>query len=63
VPYPLTRQTNPTGPESGTERVIRGGSWYENDDYGFLRADNRHPFNPRDYNHLIGFRCTMPAEE
>lgn len=63
APYPLTRQTNPTGPESGTERVIRGGSWYENDDYGFLRADNRHPFNPRDYNHLIGFRCAMPAEE
>jgi formylglycine-generating enzyme required for sulfatase activity len=62
-PYPLTRQTNPTGPESGSERLIRGGSWYHNDEYGFLRADNRHPFDPRDYNHLIGFRCVVPTRE
>jgi formylglycine-generating enzyme required for sulfatase activity len=63
TPYPLTQQTNPTGPETGTERLIRGGSWYESNDYGFLRADNRHPFEPRDYNHLIGFRCVMPAKK
>jgi formylglycine-generating enzyme required for sulfatase activity/dienelactone hydrolase len=62
-PYPLTRQTNPTGPESGSEKLIRGGSWYENDEYGFFRADNRHPFEPQDYNHLIGFRCVVPAGE
>jgi formylglycine-generating enzyme required for sulfatase activity len=62
-PYPLTRQTNPTGPERGRERLIRGGSWYHNDEYGFLRADNRHPFDPRDYNYLIGFRCVVPARE
>jgi serine/threonine-protein kinase len=62
-PYPLTRQANPTGPESGDERLIRGGSWYHNDEYGFLRADNRHPFEPRDYNYVIGFRCVVPARE
>jgi len=62
-PYPLTRQTNPAGPESGSERLIRGGAWYHNDEYGFLRADNRHPFEPRDYNYLIGFRCVVPARE
>ena len=44
-------------------RGIRGGSWYHNDEYGFLRADNRHPFDPRDYNYLIGFRCVVPAGE
>jgi formylglycine-generating enzyme required for sulfatase activity len=60
--YPLAGQTNPSGPESGSERVIRGGSWYENNDYGFLRADHRHPFDPRDHNHLIGFRCVMATE-
>ncbi len=51
-PYPLTRQTKPSGPESGSEKLIRG-PW----------ADNRHPFEPRDYNHLIGFRCMVPATE
>ena len=62
-PYPAEPQTNPTGPASGQERVIRGGSWYDNDAFGFLRSDNRHPYDPRDHNHLIGFRCVIPAEE
>jgi formylglycine-generating enzyme required for sulfatase activity len=61
--YPLTRQRNPRGPEEGSERLIRGGSWFENDEYGFLRADNRHPFEPRAENYLIGFRCVVPAGE
>jgi formylglycine-generating enzyme required for sulfatase activity len=61
--YPLTRQTNPTGPESGSERIIRGGSWYDNNEYGFLRADNRHPYDPRASDYLTGFRCVVPAEE
>jgi TolB protein len=59
--YPLTRQTNPTGPETGTERPIRGGSWFDSNEHGFLRADNRHPYDPRAYDHLVGFRCVVPA--
>jgi len=58
--YPLTRQTNPTGPESGSERLIRGGSWFDYDEDGFLRADNRHPFEPRAMHDMIGFRCVVP---
>lgn len=58
--YPLTRQTNPAGPESGSERLIRGGSWFENNEYRFLRADNRHPFEPRATHDVIGFRCVVP---
>jgi formylglycine-generating enzyme required for sulfatase activity len=61
--YPLTRQRNPTGPERGSERLIRGGSWFDYSEYGFLRADNRHAFEPRAANDLIGFRCVMPATE
>jgi len=62
-PYPFTRQTNPAGPESGSERLIRGGSWFDYNEHGFLRADNRHPFEPRAANDVIGFRCVMPAAE
>ena len=62
-PYPRTRQTNPTGPERGSERIIRGGSWYDYDEYGFLRADNRHPYEPSAADHLVGFRCVVPAGE
>jgi serine/threonine-protein kinase len=62
-PYPWTRQRNPAGPERGSERVIRGGSWFDDNAYGFLRADNRHPFEPRAANDVIGFRCvSMTAE-
>jgi formylglycine-generating enzyme required for sulfatase activity len=49
------------GPDSGVEKVIRGGSWYDTSD--FSRADHRHPFDPNDYNHLIGFRCALPAAD
>ncbi len=59
--YPLARQHNPTGPERGTERLRRGGSWFDWNEYGFLRADNRHPFEPRAANYTTGFRCVMSA--
>ncbi|MGC9335394.1 MAG: formylglycine-generating enzyme family protein [Anaerolineae bacterium] len=59
--YPLTRQVNPTGPERGSERLIRGGSWFDWNEYGFLRADNRHPFEPRATHDILGFRCAVPA--
>jgi formylglycine-generating enzyme required for sulfatase activity len=61
--YPVTRQTNPAGPEHGTERVMRGGSWFDYDEYGFLRADNRHPYDPRASTDTTGFRCVVPVEE
>jgi formylglycine-generating enzyme required for sulfatase activity len=61
-PYPSGRQVNPTGPESGTEALIRGGSWFDFNDYGFLRADERHPFDPQGNNYVIGFRCAGSGE-
>ena len=60
-PYGTGAQENPAGPTTGNERLIRGGSWYDASD--FNRADHRHPYDPQDYNHLIGFRCVMPDIE
>jgi formylglycine-generating enzyme required for sulfatase activity len=52
--YPTGNQTDPQGPASGSDRVTRGGSWY--DDASYARAGYRN-FNPPDgrYNN-IGFR-------
>lgn len=63
APYPWATQSNPKGPEAGTERIIRGGSWFENNDYGFLRGDNRHPYEPQARDFLVGFRCAVSSEE
>ena len=43
---------------SGSNRVIRGGSFDNNDDN--LRASNRNDDNPSDDNDNLGFRCASP---
>jgi formylglycine-generating enzyme required for sulfatase activity len=58
APYGTVDQDNPQGPSTGSERLIRGGSWY--DDAHFLRSDFRHQYDPADFIHLIGFRCVIP---
>lgn len=45
---------NPTGPESGIEKVFRGGSWATNDK--FCRAANRGLFLPNGQFKDVGFR-------
>jgi len=53
--YERSPVENPTGPESGEYRVLRGGSWYDLD--WFVRAASRgwlHPAITYNYN---GFRC------
>jgi len=47
--------TDPTGPGSGTYRVLRGGSWHDNVNY--LRCANRYGYYPYYSNILIGFRA------
>lgn len=46
---------NPSGPESGQSKVLRGGSWTKSD--FDLRASNRLKFAPGSANFDIGFRC------
>jgi len=57
--YPSGLQVNPTGLESGTEKVVRGGSW---DDYSLgVRTTMRGSFPPTVRSPYIGFRCAYPV--
>jgi formylglycine-generating enzyme required for sulfatase activity len=49
---------NPSGPESGDIRVLRGGSWY--DDAPHVRAAQRGIGGPATRHGLFGFRCALP---
>jgi formylglycine-generating enzyme required for sulfatase activity len=57
--YALSEPRDPAGPASGTMRIVRGGSWV-NDDVGMLRCAYRHKVPPDTYAYSIGFRivCT-----
>ena len=46
---------DPRGPQSGTMRVLRGGSFYG--DTGDLRAAYRYRDAPGYRSNVIGFRC------
>lgn len=52
--YSTSRQTDPVGAASGSYRVLRGGSWY-NDARG-LRSGNRYYVGPGNRNGNVGFR-------
>lgn len=53
--YQIGDAENPTGPATGTLRLVRGGSW-ANDDERYLRCACRHPVPPDTYSYSIGFR-------
>jgi sulfatase modifying factor 1 len=57
--YEGSEPRDPRGPGRGAMRVVRGGSWV-NDDVRSLRCSCRHPVPPDTYAHSIGFRvvCT-----
>jgi formylglycine-generating enzyme required for sulfatase activity len=55
TPYGQPTTTNPTGPASGSYRVLRGGDWL-NDAYG-ARCANRNYNSPYYGNDDVGFRC------
>jgi formylglycine-generating enzyme len=53
--YGLGDSRDPRGPASGNLRVVRGGSWV-NDDVSMLRCAYRHTVPPDTYAYSIGFR-------
>jgi len=56
--YSKSPAKNPTGPTSGSFRVMRGGSRYFSD--RGIRAANRSDSSPTYTNNDYGFRCALP---
>ena len=55
--YSSSLQTNPTGPLSGSNRVNRGGSWYNY--AGSCRVSIRHSSDPDIGNGILGLRLVL----
>ena len=59
--YPSDLQTDPTGPEFGTRKVLRGGGWKSSGEH--VRTTNREwaesEFGNEAYFHDVGFRCAL----
>ncbi len=56
APYSADAVADPRGPESGTERVLRGGAW-NGSDPAWVRPTYRFKSNPKLRSHGIGVRC------
>ena len=57
--YSHSPSRNPAGPSSGTDRVLRGGSYYVTQ--GHDRAPNRNHYVPAVRYDFLGFRCVLPG--
>ena len=58
-PYPGQTQTDPTGPESGEKKVIRGGSWFNEPEA--LRPANRNAHVPQSRQTNTGLRLVLES--
>jgi formylglycine-generating enzyme required for sulfatase activity len=59
--YEHSPQANPSGPEQGTQRVLRGGSFAANFTRD-LRSAHRYPMAPDQTIYAFGFRCAASIE-
>lgn len=60
APYADASQIDPTGPDNGDKRVLRGGSWANNLDAA--RATFRMAAGPVVQQNHVGFRIVIPGE-
>ena len=58
--YSISPANNPTGPASGSFRVLRGGSYI--DDAQGIRSANRDFHDPAKKSRLIGFRIVKEVD-
>jgi formylglycine-generating enzyme required for sulfatase activity len=58
--YRSSPRRNPTGPDSGNTKIIRGGSW-DVDIYDGSRSAYRNYSDPQTQLSDIGFRCAVSA--
>jgi sulfatase modifying factor 1 len=56
--YARAQYLNPPGPEGGQMRIVRGGSWVNND-VNFLRCSYRHKIPVDSYSYSVGFRVAF----
>lgn len=54
--YTDSPEENPTGPENGDQKVLRGGSWFMTFGYS-LRSSSRNSSSPELSYNIYGFRC------
>jgi formylglycine-generating enzyme len=52
--------TDPTGPSTGTVRVIRGGSWFALDHIEYFHSAYRGTYASNGRLNHLGFRCVLP---
>jgi formylglycine-generating enzyme len=57
--YSVSPEFNPTGPERGIARVMRGGAWPLNNEAERIRSANRSSSTPEVTSASIGFRCAQ----
>jgi len=55
--YATSPIRNPAGPATGTKRVVKGGSWADNEDD--ILASRRANRNPTDHSDQVGFRVVV----
>jgi formylglycine-generating enzyme required for sulfatase activity len=59
--YAFSSQSNPVGPESGSDRVARGGGW--NLMPWFMRVAYRGRFTPNNRYYNLGFRLVLSGQQ
>jgi len=57
--YSVSPYSNPQGPDSGTDKVLRGGGWFNS--WMVTRVAWRTPYNPSYSYNSLGFRCVGVA--